>query len=139
MEKYLTEVLGAPRDHIQTLHGPKVHTSNVSTLPNCANIIHMLLSLAGNPEIDTGDIIIIYYSGYGSCYQCSEYYLHEDSPSTTVSIVGAGSIEALCPMDRDILDENGVTIPDISNREFSSILSPISRSKRHQITVILDC
>ncbi|PBK79174.1 hypothetical protein ARMGADRAFT_1040984 [Armillaria gallica] len=138
MEKYLTEVLGVPRNRIQTLHGPKVHTSDVSTLPNRVNIIHMLLSLAGNPEIDTGDIII-YYSGHGSCYQCSEYYFDEDSPSTTVSIAGAGSIEALCPMDRDMPDENDVTIPDISDREFNSILSQISRSKGHRITVILDC
>ncbi len=84
MEKYLIEVLGVPRNRIQMLHGPKVHTSDVSTLLNRANIIHMLLSLAGNPEIDTGDIIIIYYSGHGSCYQRSEYYFDEDSPSTTI-------------------------------------------------------
>ncbi len=42
-------------------------------------------------------------------------------------------------MDRDMPDENGVTIPDISERKFNSILTQISRSKGHQITVILDC
>ncbi len=42
-------------------------------------------------------------------------------------------------MDRDMPDENGVTIPDISDKEFNSILSQISRSKGHHITVILDC
>ncbi len=42
-------------------------------------------------------------------------------------------------MDRDMLDENGVTIPDISDKEFNSILSQISCSKGHHITVILDC
>ncbi|KAK0443302.1 caspase domain-containing protein [Armillaria borealis] len=139
MEKFLIEVLGVPKNHIQTLHGPQIHTPDVSTLPNRANIIRMLLSLAGNPDIETGDNIIIYYSGHGSCYQCSEYYFDKDSPSTTVSIAGAGSTEALCPMDRDMLDENGVTIPDISDREFNSILTQISRSKGHRITVILDC
>ncbi|PBK65059.1 hypothetical protein ARMSODRAFT_917772, partial [Armillaria solidipes] len=123
MEKFLIEVLGVPKNRIQTLHGPQIHTSDVSTLPNRANIIRMLRSLAGNPDIETGDNIIIYYSGHG----------------TTVSIAGAGSIEALCPMDRDMLDENGVTIPDISDREFNSILTQISRSKGHRITVILDC
>ncbi|PBK82716.1 hypothetical protein ARMGADRAFT_946044, partial [Armillaria gallica] len=139
MEKYLLEVLEVPRNRIQTFHGPKVHISDVSTLLNCANIVRTLLSLVRNPEIDTNDIIIIYCSGHGSCYQCSEYYFDKDSPSKTVSIAGTGSIETLYPMDRDMLDENGVTIPDISDREFNSILTQISHSKGHQITVILDC
>lgn len=139
MEKYLIEVLGVPKNRIQTLHGPQIRTSDVSTLPNRANIIRMLLSLTGNPDIDTGDNIIIYYSGHGSYYPCSEYYFDKDPPCTTVSIAGAGSIEALCPMDRGALDENRVPIPDISDREFNSILTQISRSKGHRITVILDC
>ncbi len=60
-------------------------------------------------------------------------------PLAQLSISGTGSIEALYPMDRDMPDENGVTIPDISEREFNSILTQISRSKGHRIMVILDC
>ncbi|KAK0476233.1 hypothetical protein EDD18DRAFT_1265720 [Armillaria luteobubalina] len=138
MEKYLIEGLGVPKNRIQTLHGPQIHVPNISTLPSRANIISMLLSLAKNPDINTGDIIVIYYSGHGSSYPFSDYFTDEDSPGTNVSIAGAGSVEVLCPMDRDMLDENGIPIPDISDRELNSILTQVSRSKGHRITVILD-
>ncbi|KAK0227231.1 hypothetical protein EDD85DRAFT_776951 [Armillaria nabsnona] len=113
------------------LHGPQIHTSNISTLLNRANIIHMLLSLTGNHDIDTSNNIIIYHSGHGSYYPCSEYYFDKDPLCMTVSIAGAGSIEALCPMDCGALYENCVPIPDICDREFNSILTQITHSKGH--------
>ncbi len=83
-----------------------------------------------------GNLLMMFIS---ISYPCSEYYFDKDPPCTTVSIAGTGSIEAMCPMDRGALDENCVPIPDIRDGEFNSILTQISRSKGHQITVILDC
>ncbi len=42
-------------------------------------------------------------------------------------------------MDRDTIDSNGIPIPDISDWELDTILSILSRTKGHRITVILDC
>ncbi|PBK84030.1 hypothetical protein ARMGADRAFT_1088728 [Armillaria gallica] len=42
-------------------------------------------------------------------------------------------------MDRDCPDEDGNPVSDISDREFNSTPTQISRSKGHRITDILDC
>ncbi|KAK0195810.1 caspase domain-containing protein [Armillaria mellea] len=128
IEKYLTEVFGVPKDHIQLLLGSEEHTSPDDPMnPSRANIIHALLSLAANDEIKDGDIIIIYFAGHGSSYW---------SPDD-VAIYGV--IETLCPIDRDTQNNDGKAIPDISDRELNAILSLITNSKRSRITVILDC
>ncbi len=108
MEGYLVKDLGVPKRRIQRLLGPTEHRSlNDSLFPSRANIISSLLSLVQNPEITMGDNIIIYFSGHGSCY----------SPSDLDHNAGMGSIEALCPIDREDLDANGPPIPDISDRD----------------------
>ncbi|KAK0431410.1 peptidase C14, caspase domain-containing protein [Armillaria borealis] len=127
MEKYLTEDLGVPNNHIQLLLGSEEHTSPDDPMnPSRANIISALLSLATNAEIKDGDIIIIYFSGHGSSY------------SSPDDVAIYGDIETLCPMDRDII-VNNEAIPDISDRELHTILSLIAEHKRSRITVILDC
>ncbi|KAK0213453.1 hypothetical protein DFS33DRAFT_1226655, partial [Desarmillaria ectypa] len=98
-----------------------------------ANIIHTLLRISADTRINKGDNIVIYFSGHGSKYLCSDY------PHYRGTIAGKGTIEALCHIDRDTLDKNGITIPDISDREINTILSEISRTKGHRITFILDC
>ncbi|KAK0462334.1 caspase domain-containing protein [Desarmillaria tabescens] len=128
MEKYLTEDLGVPGNHIQLLLGSGEHTSPDDQMnPSRANIINALTSLAANDEVKFGDIIIIYFAGHGSSYPPSE------------DGVTYGVIETLCPLDRDSLDAYGKPIPDISDREFNTILSRIAEAKGHRITVILDC
>ncbi|PBL04310.1 hypothetical protein ARMGADRAFT_1004895 [Armillaria gallica] len=128
MEQYLTEDLGVPRNRIQRLLGSKEHTSPGDLIyPSRAHIIDTLVSIIHNSEILYGDNIIIYYSGHGS------YYLSEEQGDETEYI------EALCPIDRDIFDDDGKPIPDISDRELNTILTQISRFKGHRITVILDC
>ncbi|KAK0237483.1 hypothetical protein EDD85DRAFT_769913, partial [Armillaria nabsnona] len=92
---------------------------NNSSAPSRVNIVSSLLSLVHNPEITMGDNIIIYFSGHDSGYTSSD--LDHNA--------GAGSIEALCPIDHEDLDACGVPIPDISDREISCILKEISRSK----------
>ncbi|KAK0184134.1 caspase domain-containing protein, partial [Armillaria mellea] len=131
-QEYLTTKLGVPKRRIQLLLGSKKHASaevsksaDISMYPSRAHITNTLLSLIDNPHIEKDDNIIIYYAGHGSSYHFS--------PGNT------GYIEALCPIDRDTLDVNGNTIPDISDREFNTILTLISRAKGHHITVILDC
>ncbi|SJL17908.1 uncharacterized protein ARMOST_21476 [Armillaria ostoyae] len=129
MEKFLTKDLGVPSDRIQLLLGSKEHTSHKDPVyPSRARIVGALLSLITNPEIAYGDNIIIYYSGHGSYYP--PHTEEDDEPEY---------IETLCPIDRDTLGENGKPVPDISDREFNTILSLISRAKGHCITVILDC
>ncbi|SJL17914.1 uncharacterized protein ARMOST_21484 [Armillaria ostoyae] len=129
MEKYLTKDLGMPRSRIQLFVGSNEHTSPEDPMnPSRSHIISALLSIITNPEITFGDNIIIYYSGHGSCY-----------PPHTEEDDETEYIEALCPIDRDIPGENGKPVPDISDREFNTILSLISRAKGHCITVILDC
>ncbi len=97
--------------------------------PSRTHIIDALLSIIHNPEILHGDNIIIYYSGHGSCYPSEE-----KGDNTKIEY-----IEALCPIDRDTINDDGQPVPDISDREFNTILALISRAKGHRVTVILDC
>ncbi len=129
MERYLTEVLGMPRDRIQLLVGSKEHLSPEDPMnPSRRHIIGTLLSLITNFQIAHSDNIIIYYSGHGS------YYPHhtqgDDEPEY---------IETLCPIDRDTPVENGKHVSDISDRELNTILTLICRAKGNRITLILDC
>ncbi|KAK0505606.1 hypothetical protein EDD18DRAFT_1045431, partial [Armillaria luteobubalina] len=129
MEKYLTEDLGMPGNHIQLLLGSKEELSPEDPMyPSHAHITDTLLSLITNPEIVHGDNIIIYYSGHGS------YYLHYMGEEDEVEY-----IETFCPIDHDTPGENGNPVPDISDQELNTILSLIAQAKGHQITVILDC
>lgn len=141
MARYLTEHLCVPEDHIQRLlgHTPTGTTiSNFnqidtnSSIPTRANIKNALLGLSTNPQIHHGDSIIIYFAGHGTVYQCRDYPPYEGS------VAESGTIEALCPINR-VAPDNGVIIPDISDREINTILSEISRTKGHRITFILDC
>ncbi|PBK64974.1 hypothetical protein ARMSODRAFT_940725 [Armillaria solidipes] len=130
MERYLTEDLGVPGNRIQLLVGSKEHTfPDDPVCPSRSHIVGALLSLISNPEIAHGDNIIIYYAGHGSRYPLTE----DDEDDET------RYIEALCPIDRDTPGDNDKHVPDISDREFNSILTLISLSKGHRITVILDC
>ncbi|KAK0470736.1 peptidase C14, caspase domain-containing protein [Armillaria novae-zelandiae] len=108
------------------------HTDDDANSPTRANIVDALLSLSVDPGIQRGDNIIIYFSGHGSRYLCSDYY-------RTDGIESKGSIEAICPVDRGSPDSPRGSIPDISDREFNTILAEISRTKGNHITCILDC
>ncbi|KAK0227213.1 peptidase C14, caspase domain-containing protein, partial [Armillaria nabsnona] len=109
----------------------RIHCLLNVTSPTRENIVDKLFNLSTNPEIQHGDSIIIYFSGHGSAYICSDYY-----EARTIS--AEGSIEALCPMDRTASDAD-ISIPDISDREINTILTEISLTKGPHITVILDC
>ncbi|KAK0457093.1 caspase domain-containing protein [Desarmillaria tabescens] len=129
MKKYLTKDLGVPHDRIQLLLGCEEHTSPEDPMcPSRAHIIDALLSIVTNPQIEYGDNIIIYYAGHGSYYP----------PERGETLIVNEYIDTLCPIDRDIVND-GKPVPDISDREFNTILTLISRAKGDHITVILDC
>ncbi|PBK82758.1 hypothetical protein ARMGADRAFT_891942, partial [Armillaria gallica] len=89
-------------------------------------------NLSTNPKIQCNDNIIIYFTGHGSSYKCSDYYI-EGGPSVE------GYIEALCPMDRTSSSGTDDSIPDISDREINTILTEISRTKGPHITFVPNC
>ncbi|KAK0437403.1 hypothetical protein EV421DRAFT_1907433 [Armillaria borealis] len=115
-------------ERIQLLLGSKEHTSPDDPMyPSRTHITDMLFSLIDNPEIEERDNIIIYFSGHGSAYSCSSYHdVEKPDLETEISFSGTGYIEALCPIDRDNCDTNGKPVPDISDREFNTILTLIS-------------
>ena len=90
-----------------------------------ATMVNAFYDLRDNKDIQYGDNILIHYSGHGSSYKAGDFFQSESSR--------AGSIETLCPIDR------GANVPDISERELSSILSEICAQKGPNITVIFDC
>ncbi|KAK0488474.1 hypothetical protein IW261DRAFT_1439568 [Armillaria novae-zelandiae] len=103
-----------------------------------ANIVNKLLGLSTNQQIQHDDNIVIYFSGHGTSYRCKSHPEYNGD-----FVARAGSIEALCPMDRNprpaASDAVKLVIPDISDREVSTILTEVCRTKGHHITVILDC
>ncbi|PBK63022.1 hypothetical protein ARMSODRAFT_942681 [Armillaria solidipes] len=141
MEDYLSKCLGVPESRLQLLLGPNEHISRTYDIPSRKNIIGTLLSLITNPNIMNGDNIVIYFSGHGSNYSWFDYYWEEaqNSSGEFDAVLAAGSVEALCPIDRDEPDQQGCPIPDISDREINIILSELSRVKGNRITLILDC
>ncbi|PBK63127.1 hypothetical protein ARMSODRAFT_839174, partial [Armillaria solidipes] len=135
MEEYLVDELLVPRERIQILLGPRNHSdtaTDASSLPSRANILSLLFSLTTNPNVNYGDPIIIFFAGHGSRYPLSD---HDDDEDDCLPKF----VEVFCSMDRGILDNSGMPIPSITDRELNTILSQISRTKGHRITVILDC
>ncbi len=129
VEKYLVENLGVPRNRIQLLLGSKEYTSPEDPMyPSRAHVVGALLSLITNPEITPGDNIIIYYSD-------TDHTTHLIRRKMVIPIIP----KHCAPYDRDTPGEDGKPVPDISDRELNTILSLISRTKGHRITVILDC
>ncbi|PBK84488.1 hypothetical protein ARMGADRAFT_943286, partial [Armillaria gallica] len=133
--KFLVNDLGVPQDHIQCLlsTSPKelCITRITVTSPTCKNIINTLLSLSTRHEIHHGDNIIIYFTGHGSWYDPSDLY-------GAGNILAEESIKALCPIDHTPPSRTKICIPNISNREINIILTEISHTKGHNITLILD-
>ncbi len=128
--------MGVPSGHIDLLLGTDNTTPQLLleyTSATRTNIVDKLLCLSTNPQIQYGDNILIYFAGHGAVYQCKDYPAY-DFPADQ------GTIEALCPVDRNpIASDKDERIPDICDRELSTILSEICRTRGHHITVILDC
>ncbi|KAK0213452.1 caspase domain-containing protein [Desarmillaria ectypa] len=140
VKRYLKEDLGIPQERMQLLLGSQHASPEDPSFPSRANIINTLLSLVNNPQVKNGDNIIFYFSGHGSGYFPSDYYLRDADSDEEDDNLGAidESIEAICPIDRDTIDSRGLRVPDISDREINAIFQQISHSKGHRITFILD-
>ncbi|KAK0231798.1 caspase domain-containing protein [Armillaria nabsnona] len=158
MQEYLEKDLGVPSDRIQRLLGMKHTPCDDPFYPSRQNITRMLCSLIDNPRIKQGDNIVIYFAGHGSRYACSECSGAGKTKKSIVADVRASTpgyatrtqryighvdtfcpTEAICPIDRNLVDANGSIIPDISDRELNTILHEISRAKGNKITAIFDC
>ncbi|KAK0477461.1 caspase domain-containing protein [Armillaria novae-zelandiae] len=139
MEEYLKQDLGVPQEQIQLLLGSE-HTSTADpSFPTRVNVVKALLGLISNPLIRSGDNIIIYFSGHGSSYFSSNYLDSSNEADESLHAVDESNIEAICPIDRDVIDACGLPVPDISDREINAILHQISHNKGHRITFLLDC
>ncbi|KAK0497516.1 hypothetical protein EDD18DRAFT_1072869, partial [Armillaria luteobubalina] len=126
--RYMRENLGVPPDHIKLLLGIDNTTPPKSLRPGMsnisatrANIVDALLDLSTNPQIRHGDNIVIYFSRTWHILSMQPCALWTVTSSQTPG-------DAVKPV-----------IPDISDREVSTILTEICRTKGHHITVILDC
>ncbi|KAK0497519.1 hypothetical protein EDD18DRAFT_1462296 [Armillaria luteobubalina] len=143
---YMSTNLGVPPSHIKLLLGiddttPQklLRRRGMNSIPATrANIVNMLLNLSTNTQIQHDDNIVIYFSGHGASYRCKSHPAYKGD-----LVANIGSIEALCPMDHNPRPIAGdvvkPVIPDISDREVSTILTEVCRTKGHHITVILDC
>ncbi|KAK0209623.1 caspase domain-containing protein [Armillaria fumosa] len=138
MKELLTEKFEVPEHRIQCLLGSTDSTPGSSIIPSRANIVNVLYDLIDNDEIQRGDNIIIYYAGHGSSYRCSPQCTHK---STYRKACSACPVEAMCPIDRDIMDPSDSRrwIPDISDRELNALFTQISCTKGHKITFLADC
>ncbi|KAK0207169.1 hypothetical protein DFS33DRAFT_1235228, partial [Desarmillaria ectypa] len=133
MEKYFID-LGVPKRRIELLLGRVDGSMHLDSLfPSRENIIKTLHDIRSNPLIEKGYSIIIYFSGYGSHYFCSNYFQENVGGSAHLR-----SVEAICPVDCDELDIDGRPIFDISNRELNTIISLIRDNKGNHITLFLD-
>ncbi|KAJ2924395.1 hypothetical protein H1R20_g12691, partial [Candolleomyces eurysporus] len=117
---YLIDFLGVPEDHITHIENAKRET-----------MVTALYNLRDNDKIKEGDHILFAYAGHGSRYDAQVYSFEDDIGHR------AGSIEALCPVDRGLPRRRGT--PDISDREVLLILSEIHDQTKADITVVLDC
>ena len=113
VEKFIITYLNVPRDHIRLLENA-----------DRDSITNALYDLRDNKGIQHGDNILFHFSGHGSSYDASDYFTNMPAR--------AGSMEAICPIDRGL-------VPDISERELNSIFSEIRAAKGSNITVFLDC
>jgi len=126
LRSYLIQYLGVSEGHISFL-------TNASR----QEMINVLYNTRDNMDINEGDHVLIHYSGHGSTYDAAACF--EDPHA------GAGSIEALCPVDRGLGSGAFFAVvsrqpsPDISDREFHLILSEMRSERKVNITVILDC
>jgi len=114
--KYLRDHLGVPNDRVRLLHNASREA-----------MINTFYDLRDNADIQFGDNILIHFSGHGASYDAKEFFS---------GVSSVGSIEAICPSDRNSIGRN---IPDISDRELDIILSEVRDVKGGNITFSADC
>ncbi len=109
MVKFLVNDLGVSQGHIQCLLSTSSEELRMTCIavtgPTRKNIIDTLLSLSTRRDILPGDNIVIYFAGHGSWYDLSDLY-------GAGNISAEGSIEAICPIDRNTPSRADTSIPD---------------------------
>ncbi|KAK0227177.1 hypothetical protein EDD85DRAFT_795003 [Armillaria nabsnona] len=66
MKEFLVDDLGMSEERIQCLLGSEDPTPDDPLTPSRDNIVRVLYSFVDNQEINSGDISLIYFAGYGA-------------------------------------------------------------------------
>ena len=119
-ERWLTNDLQVPRDHICTLTDSQATKRNIEE--------RFLSHFVNNPAIEPGDALIFYYAGHGSTIRSPPGWF--DS--------GHGDVSVLCTYDYDTKLANGKTNAGISDRSMHAMLRDLAQVKGDNITLILD-
>ncbi|KAK0437254.1 uncharacterized protein EV420DRAFT_1652150 [Desarmillaria tabescens] len=139
-KNFLIKKLNVPQHRIQCLLGSNSPITDNHIPPSHANIINVLYGLIYNSEIQQDDILIIYYAEHGSLYKFPQRKCTATGSRCCMACnCSLTTVEVLCPIDHDTMDDDGCWIPDISDRELNALLRQISYAKGHKITVIADC
>ncbi|KAM5540210.1 hypothetical protein V8D89_006029 [Ganoderma adspersum] len=119
-ERWLTNDLQVPRDHICTLTDSQATKRNIEE--------RFLSHFVNNPAIEPGDALIFYYAGHGSSIRAPPGWF--DS--------GHGDVSVLCTYDYDTKLANGKMSAGISDRSMHAMLRDLAQVKGDNITLILD-
>ncbi|PIL35876.1 hypothetical protein GSI_01536 [Ganoderma sinense ZZ0214-1] len=119
-ERWLTNDLQVPRDHICTLLDSQATKRNIEQ--------RFLSHFVNNPAIEPGDALIFYYAGHGSSIRAPPGWFDR----------GHGDVSVLCTYDYDTKLANGKTNAGISDRSMHAMLRDLAQVKGDNITLILD-
>ena len=120
IERWLTNDLQVPRDHICTLIDSQATKRNIEE--------RFLSHFVNNPAIEPGDALIFYYAGHGSSIRAPPGWFDR----------GHGDVSVLCTYDYDTKLSNGKTNAGISDRSMHAMLRDLAQVKGDNITLILD-
>lgn len=117
VDEFLQTSIGVPKHRIQILRNEDA---------NRLNILQYIGALASNPQIDSGDPILIFFAGYGALATRPAGWPQSEKADSH-------SVEMLCPYDfvpRTTNDLEGQGIPDVT---LGALLHKISEVKGDNI------
>ncbi|TDL22051.1 hypothetical protein BD410DRAFT_840169 [Rickenella mellea] len=121
--RFLVEGLGVDNDHVMNLRDEAAKK---------ADIVSAFESLKSNAKIQSGDAIIIYFSGHGARTPVPTEWTDWESNES--------QIEMICPVDiGSTPGEDGIEIGGIPDRMVGIWLNELSKEKGNNIALIMDC
>ncbi|KAF8973060.1 caspase domain-containing protein [Flammula alnicola] len=124
VKRWLMDGLNVPRDQICLLLDSHATKQKIED--------SFMEHLTNNPSIETGDAILIYFAGHGSCLPAPSGWYPSQCESKTETV------EVLCPYDHDTKASQG-RIAGISDRSLQALIHDLTSSKGNNITLLLDC
>ncbi|TBU33643.1 hypothetical protein BD311DRAFT_711552 [Dichomitus squalens] len=120
VERWLTNDLQVPRDHICTLIDAQATKRQIEE--------RFMNHLVNNPAIEPGDALIVYFAGHGSSIRAPPGWFDQ----------GRSDVPVLCTYDYDTKLPKGHTNAGISNRSLHAMFQDLAQVKGDNITLILD-